>query len=302
MAELNQVYVNQYSANCYAMAQQRRSRLASLVTRENEMKGELKMLERVHPTAAVRVNSKYDDSPIIHTPFSRRALRAFEYAWGDMVDWQDDLNILIDPTGKITQAGAAALGRTMDDIIIEQGIFGVAYEGKEGTTPVPFPDSQKVSITAGGTSGNVGLNVEKLIQTRSILGDSELDLDDPAEELYFVYTQKQLDDLLRTTEVKSIDYNAVKALYDGKIDYFMGFKFVRMSKKRIPATVLESGRSRGCFAFAKSCVVYAEPQPISGRIAERADKNFNWYSHMKMKGGATRFQDEGVVWTPCFEA
>jgi len=300
MAELDEVKVTRYSNNVYAMAQQNGSKLSNLCTRV-EMSGERTTLERVGETEAVQVHSKYDDSPIIHTPFDRRSLFGFYYHWGDMVDWKDNEEILLDPTGPVTRAGAKALGRRLDQVIIERGIFGDAYEGKDGNTPVAFPESQKVAITAGGIgNAKVGLTLEKLIQAKSLIGNADIDLDDPNELLYFVYTQSQLDDLLRTTEVTNADYNAVQALYKGTINFFMGFHFVRISKKIMPTVDAGDGDSaQTCFAFAKSCVAFGNPIPIKGKIAERADKQFNWYSYMRMMCGATRFEDGGVVHVPC---
>ena len=299
MAELEKSYVNQYSSNVYRMAQQRGSRLRGLVS-EEKMRGEVMYFERVKPTAAIRSNSKYDDSPMIHTVFDRRALRAYEYVWGDMVDWQDDLNLLIDPTSNITYVGALALGRVIDDIIIECAFSGSAYEGKNGDTPVAFPSSQQIAITAGGaSSANCGMNIEKLIRAKSLFGKADIDLDDPENTLYMAVAQSQLDDLLRTTETTNADYNTVRALVQGKIDSFMGFKFIRL--QRLKKTALDSGFSRCCVAWAKSGVKLAIPQEIAGNIAQRADKNFNWYSHMKMKCGAARIEDTKVVQIACLE-
>lgn len=294
MAELAEVYVNQYAANCYQMVQQQGSKLSAFVAHE-PMKGELKFVERVHPTEVERVTSKYQDSPIIPTKFDRRALRAYEYAWGDMVDWMDDLNILIDPTGPITKAGAYALGRKCDQIIID-GLLGDAWGGKDGNTKIAFKGSQTIADTVGG-SGSTGLNLEKLIQARSLIGKADVDIEAPGEQLIFVLTQSQIDDLLRTTEVKSADYNAIRALVTGQIDTFMGFKFLRISDKVLP----KEASIRSCIAFCKSCVSYAEPQPIASQIAQRADKNFNWYAFMKMKCGATRNEDGGIVKIQCKE-
>lgn len=294
MAELAEVYVNQYSANCYQMAQQQGSKLSQFVTHE-PMKGEIKFVERVQPTTAQRVTSKYQDSPIIPTQFDRRALRAYEYAWGDMVDWQDDLNILIDPTGSCTQAGAYALGRTCDEIILD-GLLGSAWGGKDGNTEIAFKSSQTIEAKTGASAAT-GLNLEKLIQARSLIGKSDIDLQAPGEQLIFVLSQSQIDDLLRTTEVKSADYNSVRALCTGQIDTFMGFKFLCLSDKILPKT----DSTRSCIAFCRSCVAFAEPQPITSQIAQRADKNFNWYAFMKMKCGATRKEDGGIVKIECKE-
>lgn len=302
MAELDSVYAKQYGANVYMLAQQKGSVLRPYVTIE-EMKGEKRHFDRVKPTAAVRVDSRYGDTPLIPTEFDRRTVHGQEYVWADMVDWQDDLNLFIDPTSNIVRMGGFALGRIIDDIIIANAFDGVSYEGKEGLTQTAFPSTQQIAITEGGTGGaNVGLNLEKLIQIRSKFGKADIDIEDPENQLNMAVTQSQLDDLLRTTEVRSADYNSVRALVDGTINKFMGINFVRTG--RLPRTDLggTDGYSRKCCAWCKSGIVLVVPQEITMSVSQRHDKNDNWQALAKLKAGATRIEDEKVIQVFCHEA
>lgn len=298
MAELEAVYAKQYGANVYALAQQKGSVLRPFVTLE-DMKGEKRHFSRVKPTAAVRVDSKYGDTPLIPTEFDRRTLHAQEYIWADMVDWQDDLNLFIDPTSQIVRMGGYALGRIIDDIIIANGIDGVAYEGKEGLSTVDFPTSQQIAVTEGGSGSNTGLNIEKLIQARSMFGKADIDLDDPENELIIAVTQSQIDDLARGIEIRSRDYDAMRDLYTGKTNKFLGFTFVRCG--RLTKTVSGDGFSRKCAAWCKSGVVLCVPQEITMSVKQRPDKNDNWQALAKLKCGATRIEDKKVVQIFCQE-
>ena len=299
MAELEGVYAKQYGANVYTLAQQKGSILRPYVTLE-DMKGEKRHFDRVKPTAAVRVDSKYGDTPLIPTEFDRRTIHAQEYVWADMVDWQDDLNLFIDPCSNIVRMGGFALGRIIDDIIIANGLDGVAYEGKEGLTQVPFPESQKVAVTTGSTGGaNVGLNVEKLIEARSSFGKADIDLDDPENELILAVTQTQMDDLLRGVDIKNSLYDAMKDLYTGKTNKFLGFTFVRCN--RLQKSVSGSGYSRKCAAWCKSGVLLCVPQEITMSVKQRPDKNDNWQALAKLKGGSTRIEDAKVIQIFCQE-
>ena len=297
MAELDKNYAAMYGTNVYTMAQQKGSVLRQFVTLE-EMKGEKRHFDRVHPTAAVRSDSKYGDTPLIHTPFDRRTIHAQEFVWADMVDWQDDLNLFIDPTSNIVRMGAYALGRIIDDIIIENAFDGVAYEGKDGLQTVAFPESQKISITTGSTE-NVGLNVEKLIQVRSKFGNADIDLDDPENKVYMAVTQNQIDDLVRGTDIKSRDYDAIRALGEGRTNTFYGIQFVRCGRLKKSAT--SGGYSRTCAAWCKSGVILCIPKEISMAVNQRADKQNNWQALAKLKGGATRYEDAKVIEVFCFE-
>ncbi len=300
MAELEQVYAKQYGANVYTLAQQKGSILRPYVTLE-EMKGEKRHFDRVRPTAAVRVDSKYGDTPLIPTEFDRRTVHAQEYVWADMVDWQDELNVFIDPTSNIVRMGGYALGRIIDDIIIANGLDGVAYEGKEGLTQVAFPKDQQIEITYGSGTGkdNVGLNVDKLIAARSKFGKADIDLDDPENELVIAVTQEQMDDLLKGVDIKNSLYDAMKDLYTGRTNKFLGFTFVRCN--RLTKAVSGKGFSRKCAAWCRSGVILCVPQEIVMSVKQRTDKNDNWQALAKLKAGSTRIEDAKVVQIFCQE-
>ena len=264
------------------------------------MKGEKRHFDRVKPTAAVRISSKYGDTPLINTEFDRRTVHGFEYGWADLIDWQDDVNLLIDPCSSIVEAGGMALGRRIDDIIIENAFDGDAYEGKEGLQTVPFPEAQKISVTYGGSSSeNTGLTLEKLRRAYSSFGRADIDLSDPGNELFIAVSQRQMDDLLEGVDVKNSLYSAMQDLYSGKINKFLGFTFVRT--ERLKRTASGSGFSRLCAAWCKSGVVLCVPQEIKMTVNTRPDKNNNWQAEAKMKAGATRIEDKKVVQIFCQE-
>jgi len=86
-------------------------------------------------------------------------------------------------------------------------------------------------------------------------------------ERFFLITPGGLEQLLGATEVTSIDYNNVKALVQGEVDTFMGFKFVMiadceandatgaLAKTGLPKDATSPGKRLG-FAFHKSAVGY----------------------------------------------
>ena len=297
MADLDAIYANQYGANVYMMAQQRGSVLRPFVTVE-EVNGEKRYFERVKPTAAVRVTSKYMDTPLIATEFDRRALLCIEHVWADLLDWVDNLKTFIDPTASIVEAGAMALGRTMDDAIISSAFDGVSYEGKEGMTQVNFPEKQKVPVTFGG-SANTGLTIEKLRRAYSLFGKADVDLSAPGNELYIAVTQQQMDDLLEGVDVKNSLYSAMMDLYSGKTNKFMGFNFVHT--ERLNKAESGDGFVRTCAAWCKSGVILGTSQEIKMTVNTRPDKNNIWQAEAKMRCGATRIEDEKVVQIFCQE-
>lgn len=300
MAELSKNYITAYSKNVHTLAQQKGSRLRPFVT-VVPLEGEKRTFERVKPTSAVKIESRYSDTQVVHTEFDRRSVWGFAYGISDMIDWQDKLDLLIDPTSDVVAAGGYALGRVIDDIIIENAFDGVAYEGKEGITQVALPESQKIPITWGGTSGsNEGLTVEKILEVRSRFGKADIDLDDPANKVYMAITQTQLDDLARGVEVRSKDYEALQALLKGQTNEFLGITFVRCG--RLKATAVDGGKSRMCAAWCKSGIVLAMQKEMSMSIFQNHEKWDNWQYLATIKAGATRLEDAKFLQVFCHEA
>jgi hypothetical protein len=104
--------------------------------------------------------------------------------------------------------------------------------------------------------------------------------------------------LLNTTEVKSSDYNTVKALAMGQLDSFLGFKFIMSNRLKFDAT---NTTDRLVYAFTQDAIKLAIGQDVIARIDERADKSYSTQVYYAMSIGATRMEEEKVVQIPCNE-
>jgi hypothetical protein len=114
-----------------------------------------------------------------------------------------------------------------------------------------------------------------------------------------VVSAKQLQDLLRTTEVSSADFNSVKALVQGQLDTFMGFKFRRVAKSFLPYTTGTDVRK--VVAYVKSAVKLAD----AGRkvhVDIRPDKSHALQIRTVASLGATRMEEKKVVSIACDES
>jgi len=183
-------------------------------------------------------------------------------------------------------AGAFAMGRAMDDAIIAAAT-GNAYAGVAGGTATALGSGQKIVHASGG------LTVAKLISAKEILDAAEVDPDEPR---FLVCAAGQLADLLAITQVTSADYNSVKALVQGNIDTFLGFKFIRSQRLGTDATP-----SRQVLAFTKSAIGLAVGSDITTKISERSDKNYATQVFLSMTIGATRIEEEKMVEIACNE-
>jgi hypothetical protein len=287
--QITTAFVQQYSSNVQMLSQQMGSVLRGAVDVESVV-GKNAFFDQVGKTTAVLRTSRHSDTPQIDTPHSRRRVSLADYEWADLIDNADKVRLLIDPTSSYAKAAAAAMGRAMDDVIIA-ALGGTSYTGETGTTTVALPSAQK-PYTA---SQSDGLTVAKLLNAKKILDLADVD---PSLPRFLVCGPTQISDLLNTTEVKSSDYNTVKALAMGQLDSFLGFKFIVSNRLKFDATNTDD---RLAYAFTSDAIKLAIGQDVIARIDERADKSYSTQVYYAMSIGATRMEEEKVVEIACDE-
>jgi len=141
MGIITTAFVNQFSANVQMLSQQMGTKLRSAVDVES-VTGEKAFFEQVGSAAAVVRTSRNADTPLVETPHERRMVTMTDYEYASLIDDQDKVRMLIDPTSSYSKAAAAAMGRAMDDVIIAAAL-GTAKTGKDGSTNTALPAAQK---------------------------------------------------------------------------------------------------------------------------------------------------------------
>lgn len=283
--QITTAFVNQFGANIDLLSQQKMSRFMGK-TRMESQNGEIGFYEQIGPTAAVERTSRHGDTPRVDTPHERRAVTLRDFEWADLIDKQDKVRMLIDPTSTYAQSAMMAMNRSRDDIIIEAAL-GDAKTGKNGTTTVALPSDQKIAV--GGT----GMTVAKLRDAKEIFDSNDVDED---IRRYIAIGSQQLKNLLAEVEITSSDYNTVKALVRGEVDTFMGFTFIRTERLN------KVGTDRQCFAWAEDGILLAQGTENTTRITERDDKSYAVQVYRAECFGATRMEEEKVVQIDCLEA
>lgn len=286
--EVTTAFVQQYTSNVNLLLQQRGSRLRECVTIGSYTGKAAKAVEQIGAVAAQARTNRHADTPLISTPHDARWVFPTDYEWADLIDDQDKLRMLIDPTSPYAINGAYALGRAMDADIISAAL-GTSKTGENGTTNTSF-DTSNQQIA----SGSAGLTVDKLREAKKILLSNEVDVE--MDPLYISVTAKQLDDLLGTTQVTSSDYNTVKALVQGSVDSFMGFKFIHTELLGV-----DGSSDRRVIAWAKSGIHCGIWNDINGKISERPDKSHANQVYVKGTFGSTRTEEGKVVEILCSE-
>lgn len=287
-SQITTAFVNQFSANIQMLSQQMGSLLRPAVDVET-VNGEKAFFDQVGSAAAVLRTTRHADTPLIDTPHSRRMVTMSDYEYADLIDDQDKVRLLVDPTSTYSRAAAAAMGRAMDDVIISAAL-GNAKTGKDGSTTTAFDSNNQIAVG----SPAAGLTLAKLLEAKEILDAGNVD---PSIPRYIVVAPKQISDLLGDTTVTSSDFNTVKALAQGELNQFVGFTFITSNRLGVDASSY-----RRVIAFASDGIKVAIGKEPTARIDERADKSYATQVYYCQSVGATRMEEAKVVEVLCSEA
>lgn len=301
MADFNGVLTNvpnhfttQFDSNWKHLVQQKNSKLKEYVTIDS-IEGKEKSYNQIDATSMTQITDRSKDTRISDQAMAKRWIRPTQYDCAKLVDEWDEqlLGEVVLPTSPIIQSHAQAYARTCDTIIIG-ALGGTAYTGTTGTTATVLPAGQKVAVNyvESGTAANSGLTIAKLRAAKFLFDSNEIDEE---EERIMVVSAKQLQDLLRTIEVTSQDYNSVRALVDGQLNTFMGFKFRRSQLLGKVSTV------RSCYAYVKSGVILAE-RGLKTHMDVRTDLSHSLQIRSVASLAAVRMEEKKVVEIACDEA
>ena len=152
---------------------------------------------------------------------------------------------------ELVQLCGKAIGRRLDQLIIAA------------------LDAASSSLTVAASIGGAGtnMNVAKIREAKLLLDKKNV----PQEDRALVIHADGLANLLSETSVTSSDFVNVKALVNGQVDTFLGFKVVSLGDRDEGGLTL-TGSDRQCFAFHKASIGLAENMSARTEINYIAEK------------------------------
>lgn len=294
---IDTAFVNQYGSMLYVLAQQKKSRFASRVRNETAVGAKNAAYDRIGEAEVEDITTRHPATPLNEIPNSRRWVTPTDSHTNALLDHQDQLKMIINPTNKYAQMQAAALGRKIDDKIIAAAL-GTAAAGETVTsTSVEFKD-ESVSINGDGTATTLGtlaavnvvadMTLAKMLLMAQIFNQEDVDPDIPK---YWAVNPKTISDMLDLTEIGSSDFNTVKALVGGSVEYYMGFNWFWTNRITKDAATETAYRS---IAWAKDGLLYATQEGIFNRMDERKDLSYAIQVYSRMSNGAVRMEGAKV--------
>jgi hypothetical protein len=195
----------------------------------------------------------------------------------EYTDIFDQAEVNFDEKSELAQTIAKAIGRREDQIIIDV-LAGITY----ATTNDGNADT--------GRSETVATNF-----TLALLRSAAAHLDDiesQSEDRFYVVRALALQNLLEETAGTSSDFNTVKALVNGDLDSYMGFKIKKIGT-RTEGGLPGAAAARQAFAWQKQAVGIAIGIDMKTTIDWVAQKT-SWLANGMYKAGAVVREPQGV--------
>lgn len=229
--------------------------------------------------AQVRV-PQTDVTPL-NVTYSQATVTLEDWIAAEYSDIFNQAKVNFDERSELVQVVSKAIGRRSDQLIIN----ALANSSTSLT----------VSNDIGGTDSN--LNVAKLREAQRLMNAGNV----PMEDRYLVIHASNLSNLLSETAVTSSDFNTVKALVQGELDTFLGFKFITLGDRTEGGlTGGGSGADRTVYAYHKNAVGMAEGMGVRSEINYIPEKT-SWLVASMFSAGSVAIDAGGIVSISCRE-
>lgn len=281
-------FVQQYSTNIELLLQQKGSKLRPYVTSGSHVGKAASPVDQIGKIEAQLVTSRFSPMNRVDAPTDRRWVYPSDYDLPQLIDEFDRLRLVVDPNSQYVTNAGYALGRKMDELIIDS-VLGTAKTGETGGTSTSFDTANEVDVAVGGA--NSKLNVQKLKAVKEIAMSKNIDLDN--DPLHIAVPAADYAALWDEIQVVSGDFNGGGAvLKDGKIESYLGISFHHVE---LVETQAAGTNEVNLPVWTMSGLYMGLWNDITTSITKRNDiQGEPWQAYCKATFGATRLDEDKV--------
>lgn len=268
--EIDAVFTKQFQAEVHEAYQRHGSKLRPTVRSKSGVKGTSTFFPKVGKgTAAAK--TRHGAVPVMNLEHAQVECVLQDYYAGDWVDRLDELKTNLDERNVVANAGAYALGRKTDELIIAALDTG----------------TKEAIGTAAGTTDTDGLTKEKVLLAFEMMGAADVP-DDGGR--FAVVGWKQWSQLLEIDEFASSEYVGADELpWKGtQAKRWLGALWMPHSG------LTKSGALRYCYFYHRTAIGHAAAAEVSTDVTWHGDRAAHFVANM-MSQGAVLIDDAGVI-------
>lgn len=270
---IDQAFIKQFEREVHEAYQRQGSKLRNTVRTISDVNGSSAVFQKVG-TGTASTKSTHGMVPVMNLAHSNIEVVLSDYYAGDWVDRLDELKTNIDERQVIANAGANALGRKTDELIINA---------------LAAADDNVIA------DGNTGISMTKLLEAFETFGENDVPDDG---ERYCIVGWKQWSELLKMDEFVNADYIGADALPFANITQakmFLGTIFIPHS-----GLPIDGNDIRSCFWYHKTAVGHAAASDVQTDITWHGDRASHFVNNM-MSQGAGLIDEAGIIVINCDE-
>jgi hypothetical protein len=273
---IDQAFVKQFQAEVHEAYQRQGSKLRPTVRSKTNVKGASTVFQRVGRGVAAS-KARNGVVPVMNLAYSTVECFLQDHYAGDWIDKFDELKTNINEMQVLANAGAYALGRKTDELII---------------AALDAATAEAVGTQAGQTD-NDGMTRAKALLAFEMLG--ELDVPDDGQR-FAVVGWKQWSELLTIQEFANSDYIGDEELpWKGtQAKRWLGATWMPHSGLTLNGTL------RHCYFYHRTAIGHAAASEIVTDVTWHGDRAAHFVNSM-MSQGAVLVDGEGVVRMRCKE-
>lgn len=266
---VDQAFIKNFEAEVHIQYQQMGSKLRNTVRVKDAVIGATTTFQKVGKGVAA-TKARHGKVPVMNVDHQPVECVLYDYYAGDWVDRLDELKTNINEQQVVARAGAYALGRKTDELIINQ--------------------LATVTATVGGTTDGL---TKKILAAFETLGGADVPDDG---QRFAIVGWKQWSDLLNVEEFANADYVGGDDLpWKGtQAKRWLGTLWLPHSGLPV------SGGIRRCFWYHKTAVGHAVGSDVKTDITWHGDRAAHFVNNM-MSQGACLIDGSGVVAFSCNE-
>jgi len=281
-------YVQQYSTNVNLLLQQKGSKLRNAVMVGMHVGKQASPVDQIGSIEMLAAPTRFAPMPRVDASTDRRWVFPSDFHLPQLIDTFDKLRLITDPSSSYVQNAVFAAGRKFDSLICT-AFTGTAKTGETGSTSTSFTAANEVDVATGGS--NSKLNVAKIKAVKELMMANHIDFD--MEECYIGITAADHASLLNEIQIISSDFNGNgMVLKEGKIDSFLGFKFIHCE---LIETALAGTNEVTLPVWCKSGMHLGLWGDVQNAVSIREDITARpWQLYTTMTAGATRLEEDRV--------
>jgi len=270
---IDQAFIKQFEREVHEAYQRQGSKLRNTVRTINKVTGSHAVFQKVGKGTA-STKSTHGMVPVMNLAHSNVEVSLQDYYAGDWVDRMDELKTNIDERQVIASAGAHALGRKTDDLIL--GALGLADDNV-------IADS------------NTGMSLDKVLEAFETFGENDVPDDG---QRFCIVGWKQWSELLKIEEFINSDYLGQSELPFASVTQakqWLGT--IWMPHSGLP---IDGNDIRSCYWYHKNAVGHASASDVETDITWHGDRAAHFVNNM-MSQGAGLIDEAGIIVINCDE-